>query len=606
MWTVIIGGGKGCQAILELAQGAFLRELTLDVLCVMDLDADAPGMAYARKHGLKTTTRMDEVLSIPDIELIIELTGRDAVVEEIRSRVPSEVKIIDHTMAHLFWDLVDARETQRRQLEETTELERKIESERQYIQSLFDSIPDVVVVLDRDRKVVRTNARFTELTGIPDAEALGRTCHKLFEGTEAVEDCPAACPFQEVLDTGRPNSIVHRTPPPKETYWVITQTPILNKEGHTKEIIETWHRITQMVMLRREIEQSEQRFRQFIDSAKDLISIKDLEGRYLVINKPTADAFGLNESEVMDKKAEDVLPLATAKMINIHDQEVIRVDAARNYEEVFQIDGRDRHFLTTRFPLHDYKGDIVGVCTITRDVTERKQLQEQLVQSAKLVAVGQLAAGVAHEINNPLTGILAYAEDILDEFEEGEPLHADMKVIIRETLRCREIVRNLLDFGRQDAPKLENVNLNDVMDKALVLVERLPRFKDIAVKKEKADSLPMVRADPRQLQQVVLNFMLNAVDAMDEKGDVILTTEYDRRHDKCVISVEDTGPGIPENLIDKVFEPFFSSKGTSGLGLALSWGIVERHRGVIEVDIAESGGAIFRVILPRLEETEAT
>ena len=117
-----------------------------------------------------------------------------------------------------------------------------------------------------------------------------------------------------------------------------------------------------------------------------------------------------------------------------------------------------------------------------------------------------------------------------------------------------------------------------------------------------SSDIPLVQADPRQLQQVILNLMLNAMDAMKNRGTIILTTEHDRRHDKCVISVEDTGPGIPENLIDKVFEPFFSSKGTSGLGLAVSWGIVERHRGVIEVDTAVRGGAIFRITLPAYEE----
>jgi two-component system NtrC family sensor kinase len=225
-------------------------------------------------------------------------------------------------------------------------------------------------------------------------------------------------------------------------------------------------------------------------------------------------------------------------------------------------------------------------------------LGDQLVQAAKLVAVGQLAAGVAHEINNPLTGILAYAEDMIDDFPIGSEHREDLKVIIRETMRCRDIVRNLLNFARQEDPKLETVNPNEVVKQSLLLIEKLPQFRNIVIERKINERIPDIKGDPRQLQQVVLNLMLNAADAMKEKGIIVLLTEYDRRHDKCIISVQDNGPGIPENLIDKIFEPFFSTKGTNGLGLAVCWGIVERHRGIIEVDMPEGGGAAFNVIIP--------
>ncbi|MHC4943278.1 MAG: PAS domain-containing sensor histidine kinase [Planctomycetota bacterium] len=602
MWTVIIGGGRGCQEILELARGAFLRELTLDVVCVMDVNPDAPGLVYARKHGLKTSTDMDETLSIPDIELVIEATGQDSILKEIQKKLPPGAKLMDHTLLHVFWDLVNAQEIQKLQLNDLLELEHQLEKEKLSIQGLFDSIPDVVVVLDNEQRVIRTNARFTEYTGISGEEARGKKCNEVFRKSRMGGECDETCTFDLVKSAGKPRSKVHHTPPPKEAYWEVTQTPVLDKDGKVREIIETRHRITEMVMLRREIEQSEQRFREFINSASDLISMKDLEGRYMVVNKATARSMGLIESDFIGKHAEDVLPADTARVVTTHDREVLRTKKNMTFEEVFQIDGRDRHFHTTRFPLTNYKGDVVGLCTITRDITQRKQLQDKLVQSAKLVAVGQLAAGVAHEINNPLTGILAFAEDLLDEFEEGTDHQSDMQVIIRETLRCRDIVRNLLDFARQDAPKFGNVNLNTAVDDALALVQKLPRFRDIEIKKNIAKKIPLVEADLRQLQQVLLNLMLNAVDAMKGKGKIILTTLYHRRQDLCELSVEDTGPGIPENLVDKVFEPFFSSKGTSGLGLALSWGIVERHRGVIEVDTAKSGGAVFKILLPALAE----
>lgn len=602
MRTVIIGGGKGGQAILGLARSAFLKEMAMDVQCVMDIDPDAPGMVYARKHGLKTTVDMEEALALPHIDLVIELTGNDAILNAIHHLLPPGAKLIDHTFAHVFWDLVNAQEAQRRQLEEKTVLERRIQAERLYIQSLFDSIPDMVIVFDRDQRIIRTNARFEEVTGITHQEACGKKCHEVFQSTDLAIDCHDTCVVHEVFETGETATLIHQTPPPREIYWEVTQTPIKDKHGEVEVVIETWHRITEKVMLRREIEHVEARFMRFIESANDLISIKDLEGRYMVVNKKTADSFGLKVEDFIGKKVEQILPGYVSSTVSRHDLETIRTKQPQSYEEVFQINGRDRYFSTLRFPLTDYTGGITGVCTIARDITRRLQLQEQLVQSAKLVAMGQLAAGVAHEINNPLTGILAFSEDVRDDLDKDNPHYEDMQVIIRETLRCREIVRNLLDFSRQDAPSFENINPNDVVDRSMPMVSKHPRFKDVSIQINKADDLPLIQADPNQLQQVVLNLMMNSAEAMKGKGKIILNTEYDRRHDKCIIAVEDTGPGIPENLIDKVFEPFFSSKGTSGLGLALSWGIVERHRGVIEVDTAETGGAIFRILLPALTE----
>lgn len=602
MNTVIVGGGKGGQALIELAMGSFLKELTLDIRCVVDPDPSAPGMVYAREHGLRTSTDFQEALHLPDIELVIELTGRDTVLEEINRIVPPGIRVIDHTFARIFWDLVNAQEELSLRLREMTDLERKIERERRFLQGLFDTIPELVVVLNKDREAIRINARFASFAGIDADKSVGLTCEQLLKNTPLHDKCDEACElFDITVESAVPHTVVWRTPAPEETYWEVTRTPITDEEGGTEAVMATWHRITEQVMLRREIESAEQRFRSFIDSAHDWISIKDLEGCYVVVNPVVAHAFHLRVEDFIGKKAGDVLPRGLAQTIRLHDREVIRDNRHHTYDEIIQIDGRDHHFQTVRFPLSDYKGETTGTCTIMRDVTSEHQLRDQLVRAEKLAAVGKLAAGVAHEINNPLTGILAYAEDLLEEFPEQSDHHSDIKVIVRETLRCREIVRNLLDFARQEKLNFEEISPNRVVDQALRLVQKLPQFRNINIELKLAEDIPSVRCDPRHIQQVIFNLMLNASDAMEGSGTIILSTEYDRRLDRGVISVEDTGPGIPENLIDKIFEPFFSTKGTNGLGLAVSWGIVERHRGVIEVDTAESGGAIFRVVLPVAE-----
>jgi PAS domain S-box-containing protein len=599
MKTIIIGGGRGCRALIELVEGSFLTELTLEIRCVVDPRADAEGMVYARERGIRTSANMADALALPGIELIIELTGSDVVLEEIYRLHPPGVKLIDHTFAHVFWDLVNARNDRERRLREMTELERKIVRERHFLQSVLDNIPELLVVLDPDGHVVKVNQSFSSSTRVSAEDALGKNCLQLLDRTlfaENARELPAM--LESVTATGRGISMIWQTPPPVETYWEVSCTPIIGTEGALDAILTSWHQITEQVMLRRKIETREQRLSSFIDSAQDWISMKDLEGRYIIVNPVCAAAFGRKPADFVGKKVDDLLPPGLARMTMQHDQEVIRSNRPRTYNEVVPIDGRDHHFQAVRFPLTNYQGKTTGVCTIMRDVTTEHELNSQLAQATKLAAVGQLAAGVAHEINNPLTGILAYAEDLRDELAADSELQDDIKVIIRETLRCRDIVRNLLDFARQEKPKLKNINPNEIMDRALTLVEKLPQFRNITIWKRRAEHIPQVRCDIHQIQQVILNLMLNAADAMQGKGMIIISTEFDRRHDKCLIAVRDSGPGIPENMIDKIFEPFFSTKGTSGLGLAVSWGIVERHGGVIEIDIPEGGGTVFQIVLP--------
>lgn len=599
MKTLIIGGGKGCRSILDLTRSTFLKELSIDVVAVADINSNAPGLKYAQQIGLRTFTNMKEALELPGIEVIIELTGKDAIAQELYRLIKPGVKLIDHAIVRLFWDINDARQKQFRQFDELKNLELKLDKERLFLQSIFDNLSDLAIVIDTDQKIIRVNARFAEFIGLEPKELINKKCYDVLAKTEINCDKKQMKKIiEKVVKTGKPHSMIHLTPPPNENHWEITRSPIFDEEGNIYAILSTWHMITEKVMLHREIESAEQKFKSFIYSAQDWISIKNLEGRYVIVNPVIANAFHMPTEYFIGKKPEDVFPDKLTATIKRNDELVIQSKQYHTFDEIIPIDGHDHNFHTVRFPLTDYNNEIIGVCTIARDITNEIKLQEQLVQSEKLAALGKLAAGVAHEINNPLTGILAYAEDLLDEFNAELLYCDDLKVIIRETLRCSDIVKNLLDFARQDKPKLEIISPNKIVDNSLHLIKRLPQFKDIKMNTMLKTNLPMIKSDPMQIQQVLLNLILNATDAMKYKGKIIISTGYDFKKGNCIISVEDNGPGIPENLIDKIFEPFFSTKGTNGLGLAVSWGIIERHGGTIEIDIADTGGAIFHIILP--------
>ncbi len=232
------------------------------------------------------------------------------------------------------------------------------------------------------------------------------------------------------------------------------------------------------------------------------------------------------------------------------------------------------------------------------------QSRRSLIQSERLISMGRLAAGVAHELNNPLTGVLAFTESLIDDADEGDERVEDYRVIQREALRCRRIVRDLLDFVRQEKPAMRAEDAGRLVGLTLRLIEKLASFRDVALVFEKGGDLPLVRADASQVQQVLLNLLVNAADAMDGRGTICIGMRQVERGRWVEISVADDGPGIPEEIRDRIFEPFFSTKAhrSNGLGLSICQGIVEQHGGRLTFETWEGRGTTFNVLLPAARE----
>ncbi|HLO66868.1 MAG TPA: ATP-binding protein [Holophaga sp.] len=234
---------------------------------------------------------------------------------------------------------------------------------------------------------------------------------------------------------------------------------------------------------------------------------------------------------------------------------------------------------------------------MTRTVADTRL---QLTQAEKLASVGRLAAGIAHEINNPLTGVLTYASLMAKRFPEGDPSAEDVEVIIRETKRCRGIIKELLDFARPTPPSRRPIDLNEVMRHSLAVVMNQLSMSKVNLSLALADDLPQVYADANQLQQVVVNLLLNAADVVTPgEGQIRLSTRA-MDGDFVEFQVEDNGSGIQPEDLPHLFEPFFSTKGNrgTGLGLAVTWGIVESHAGSIDVKTEVGKGTCFSVRIP--------
>jgi signal transduction histidine kinase len=224
-----------------------------------------------------------------------------------------------------------------------------------------------------------------------------------------------------------------------------------------------------------------------------------------------------------------------------------------------------------------------------------------LVQSEKLAAFGQLGAGIAHEVKNPLAGILGYAQLTLRKLDEASPFRKNLMIIEKETRRCTDIISNLLTFARQESTRVQPTDINTVVDAAMQIVDHQLGVNNVKITKEYATDLPQCEVNANQLQQAIMNFAINAQQAMGSDGGQLVVRTRNSGADGVIIEVEDNGPGIPEDIRGKIFEPFFTTKPAgqgTGLGLSVTYGIVKDHGGDIEIEDVSGGGTRFIVTLP--------
>jgi len=256
--------------------------------------------------------------------------------------------------------------------------------------------------------------------------------------------------------------------------------------------------------------------------------------------------------------------------------------------------------------------EVIGAFELCKDISEEFNIQKVMMQQEKLAAIGRLSAGVAHEINNPLTTILTTSMLIQEDIEPDDPIYRELETITNESLRCRKIVTSLLDFARQTKPVQKLNNINDIVMESIVLTRKQAVFNDVTLAHNLPEEIPFVRVDKDQIQQAVINLILNAIEATDPEGKITVSTRtvdqtfqpwYYKKHfppDEVVeITVSDTGKGIPQDILDKIFDPFFTTKESgTGLGLAVTHGIFEQHKGIVDVKSEQGHGTTFTIKLP--------
>lgn len=450
--TAFVGGGPGCEAIMKMILSRSFQSLRAEIVGVMDIDHQSVGCRFAKKQGIPLFSSLEQMFAIKELHLVFELVGSDVILDSIYRLVPAGVRVIDHKMAQVYWEL----------------------------------------------------------------------------------------------------------------------------------------------------EATQRRFNQVIENAHSAISIKDPQGRYLLANKRTAKYFNLPQDVFIGRTSKEILPEEVWRVFEKSEAKVAKTLKNERVDELLNVNGKIYKWHTERFPIVDRQGNSFEICSISRDITNEERLKEELIQSVKMATLGQLAAGVAHEINNPLTGILSFAENARLDVDDDTSIANDLEMIIRETLRCRQIVRDLLDYSRLSSPQLAPIHIDEVISRVLAIVSQQVAFQDVEIMYRKTPKLPMVIMDPNQAQQVILNLLINAQEAVSAKGRIRISTDFDEKREKVMVRIKDNGCGIDANELGKIFEPFYSSKGMQGNGLGLSvvQRIMEAHQGRIWVSSEPGVGTEFFLEIP--------
>ena len=378
---------------------------------------------------------------------------------------------------------------------------------------------------------------------------------------------------------------------------------VKDQDGKPLGIVSIIDEITERKRLEQALKESEERYRTLVETASTAIIALDEKGKIILYNPSAEKIFLYSKPE-----------LADITMLSLIDEINVDVSFLDNLiGTTTELSGVNKNGVKFPIEITLSKCIIEGkniYTAIILDITERKDLQNQLIQSTKLAAIGELISGVTHEVNNPIAVVMGYSEMLLGETKIDEETKKVIKIIFSESKRAGKVLQNMLSFARQNTPNKEPVILNNIIDATLELADFDLRKNTIKVIKKFDVNLPYILGESNQLQQVFLNLLINAQQAIADNGSEgtitietskEITGEPNRGNGYVSVTLSDDGPGIPKKILDKIFDPFFTTKpegvGT-GLGLSVSLGIIKDHNGNIEVKSVKNEGTSFNIQFP--------
>ena len=472
------------------------------------------------------------------------------------------------------------------------------ESEEKY-RALVENSNDTIARLDRDLRYSYVNQSVKKMTGIPSGAFIGKRPRDMGfpEGLYRMWDDV----IREVFSTGEVRRVEFQLPNSIWVDWMVI--PERNSEGEIESVVTSAHDIT-------DLKESQALMQIIFDSVPVVLLVTDTNRKITKANNYNLVTFGYRPEEITGKSM-DIFFFSKNDFIQTSE----KLETQNTLQEEVRMKHKDGHEVWTilsRSPLKE-NDETAGSITVALDITNIRILEEQLRQSQKMEAVGQLAGGVAHDFNNMLQAITGYAEMVMASLDKDDKNHARIGEILKAGNRAAKLTQQLLAFSRRQVLQLQAVDLNEVIDELLKMLGRLIGENiDLAFFPD--SSLNAINADRVQLEQVIINLCVNARDAMPDGGSLTIRTKnvsFDEEY--CVhndwaspgsyarVSITDSGHGIDSAIMDKIFEPFFTTKekhrGT-GLGLATVYGIVRQHNGMIHVYSEKNRGSTFNIYFP--------
>jgi PAS domain S-box-containing protein len=467
---------------------------------------------------------------------------------------------------------------------------------------LFETLQEGIYIATPDDRVLEVNPALVRMLGFNSKdELLSKRVSEIF-----VDESHRAAIIREVNHQPSPEAreIILRRKDGLPVICLHTATAIRDTGGKIVRYQGALVDITAQREVEKRLHKEQEFARRLVDSFPDLIFVVDAAKRYTYVSPNVHAVLGYEVSETIGSAfGERTHPEERSFALSLfQDLMTARKNFGSIEIQVRHKNGEWRRLKCHFSPLFDEAGKIEGVVISGRDVTEVKRLEEQLIQAEKLAAMGQMLAGVAHELNNPLTAILGVSELLRDRQGIDESTKRQLEMTHRQARRAARIVQNLLEFSRPASPQKKAIDLNSIVDRTLQLHEHSLRRNNIEAGFEPVPDLPVVIGDANQLIQVFLNLVSNAEQAIREvRSSGRIKVHLGRLGNRIFATVQDDGPGIKPEALPKLFDPFFTTKrpgGGTGLGLSICMSIVREHGGNIEAESVAGSGAAFTVYLP--------
>lgn len=494
----------------------------------------------------------------------------------------------------------------------------ELNRQRDEYQALFSQVPCIITVQDKNFRLLRYNQEFREKF----RPKPGDTCYHAYKGRS--DKCPN-CPVEKSFETGRSYTSEESGIDADGVmrHWLVTSSPIKNGEGQVVAAMEMCLDISNRKQLEDKLEQSERKYLAIFKNIPNPVFVLDQTSLTILdCNESVNPVYGFERSELVGASFLSLFPeddreayAQKLRQKSLHDR-VINVAK----------DGR-RLFVTVRLSPSEFSGQKVLLVT-TSDMTKRLETEQQLIQASKMATLGEMATGMAHELNQPLTVIKTAASFIRRKIERGEALASDILASLTQEIdahvdRASKIINHLREFGRKPEMKLGPVDVSEVLMRALDIFSQQLKLREIEVVQEFSPGLPLVLADSGRLEQVFINMLINARDAIEEKwsekpsgagpanaaplGPKRITLTTGTAQGRVRVEIADTGCGIPTGVRNKIFEPFFTTKRVgkgTGLGLSISYGIIQDCGGTIQAESEAGVGTRFIISLPVAQEAE--